>query len=65
MLNKVEKLNNYLNINDEVSNCHMICCKRTHITVADPGFPVGGGANLVRGVPTPNVATFRKMCMSK
>ena len=32
--------------------------------VADPGFPLGGGTNLV-GVPTPNTATFRKICMSK
>ena len=28
-------------------------------TVADPGFPVGGGVRLV------GVATFRKICMSK
>ena len=27
--------------------------------VADPEFPVGGGA------PTPEAATFRKICMSK
>ena len=34
--------------------------------VADPGFPVGGGgADLVGGVPTPEAATFRKICMSK
>ena len=30
------------------------------IAVADPGFPVRGG-----GAPTPEAATFRKICMSK
>ena len=33
-------------------------------TVADPGFPVGG-ADLVEGAPTPEAATFKKICMSK
>ena len=32
--------------------------------VADPGFPMGG-ADLVGGAPTPEAATFRKICMSK
>ena len=37
-----------------------------YYSVADPGFPVGGGANLVRGgAPTPNSAMFRKICVSK
>ena len=35
------------------------------LPVADPRFPVGGGANLVSGVPTPNAAMFHKICMSK
>ena len=34
-------------------------------TVADPGFPVEGGVDLVGGAWTPEVATFRKICMSK
>ena len=33
-------------------------------SVADPGFPMGG-AHLVGGAPTPETATFRKICMSK
>ena len=32
--------------------------------VADPGFPVGG-YRPCRGVPTPEVASFQKICMSK
>ena len=36
-----------------------------YTTVTDPGFPIGGGANLVKGTPTPDMATFRKICMSK
>ena len=28
--------------------------------VADPGFPVGGGADLVGGAPTPETTTFEK-----
>ena len=36
--------------------------KTTH-AVADPGFPVGGGTHLVGGA-TPEVVTFRKLCMS-
>ena len=35
------------------------------VTVADPGFPVGGGVDLVGGPWTPEAATFRKFCMSK
>ena len=34
------------------------------MTVADPGFPVGG-VDLVRGAWTPEAVTFRKFCMSK
>ena len=36
------------------------------MSVADPGFSIGG-ANLLGGggTPTPNAATFRKICMSK
>ena len=33
-------------------------------SVADPGFPVGGHQPR-RGVPTPEAATFQKICMSK
>ena len=34
--------------------------------VADPGFPVGGGAWTSYGGPwTPEAATFQKFCMSK
>ena len=33
--------------------------------VADPGFPVVGGVDLVGGAWTPEAATFRKICMSK
>ena len=33
--------------------------KRLRTTVADPGFPVGGG------VPTSDVGTFRQKCMRK
>ena len=35
------------------------------MSVADPGFPVGGGMDLVGGVWTPEGVTFRKFCMSK
>ena len=35
-----------------------------HVSVADQGFPIGG-ANLVGGAPTPETATFQKICMSK
>ena len=28
-----------------------------HVAAADPGFPIGG-ADLVGGAPTPEVATF-------
>ena len=31
--------------------------------VADPGFPVGG--HQPHGGPTPDMATFHKICMSK
>ena len=34
------------------------------LTVADPGFPVGG-VDLVGGAPTPEAVTFRTFCMSK
>ena len=34
--------------------------------MVDPGFPIGGGANLVGGgAPTPDAATFCKIFMSK
>ena len=33
------------------------------VSVADPGFPVGG-ADLIGG-PNPEVAMFQKTCMSK
>ena len=33
--------------------------------VADPGFPVGGGVDLVGGARTPEAVTNRKFCMSK
>ena len=36
-----------------------------YMSVADPGFPVGGGTDLIGGAPTPEAATFRKICMSK
>ena len=35
------------------------------VTVADPGFPVGGGHGPRRGAWTPEAAMFRKICMSK
>ena len=45
--------------------------KKTHgyyenitYTVADPGFPIGG-CQPRGGAPTPEAATFRKICMSK
>ena len=38
--------------------------KYVHITVTDPGFPVWGRQPR-RGAPTPEVAMFRKICMSK
>ena len=34
-------------------------------SVADPVFPAGGGANLVRRAPTPDAATFHKICISE
>ena len=37
-----------------------------YYSVADPGFPVGGTpTSLGGGVPTPDMATFHKICMSK
>ena len=33
--------------------------------MADPGFPVGGGMDLVGGDVTPEVVMFQKFCMSK
>ena len=35
------------------------------IVVADPGFPLRGGVNLIQGFPTPDAASFPKICMSK
>ena len=37
--------------------------QQTH-AVADPGFPIRGRRPR-RGAPTPEAATFRKICMSK
>ena len=34
-------------------------------SVADPGFPTGGGVDLVGGTWTPEAATFRRICVSK
>ena len=34
-------------------------------SVADLAFPVGGASLMGGGAPTPYVATFRKICMSK
>ena len=42
--------------------CNITFCE--YITVADPGFPVGGRQPR-RGAQTPEAATFRKICMSK
>ena len=42
---------------------HIVCPFRSALSVADPGFPVGMGANLV-GAPTPNAVMFRKLFMS-
>ena len=40
----------------------ILCCN----SVADPGFPVGGGGvDLVGEAWTPEAVTFRKICMSK
>ena len=33
--------------------------------MADPGFPVGGGAEPLGGVPTSDVGTFWQKCMRK
>ena len=42
-----------------------LCVENTSkLTVADPGFPVGGRGPR-RGAWTPEAATFHKMCMSK
>ena len=35
-----------------------------YYAVADPGFTMGGRQPR-RGAPTPEAATFRKICMSK
>ena len=36
------------------------------LAVVDPGFPVGGRPPRGEGgVPTPEMVTFRKFCMSK
>ena len=37
---------------------------KAFLSVVDPGFPAGG-ANLIRGAPTPDVATFHKIYVSK
>ena len=39
--------------------------KFTVTTVSDPWFTVGGGANLLRGMPTPDETTFWKFFMTK
>ena len=38
---------------------------REMITVADPGFPVGGVDLVGGGAWTPEVVTFQKFCTSK
>ena len=40
---------------------------RLLLSVADPGFPIGGGggAEPLGGAPTSNVGTFRQKCMRK
>ena len=44
------------------SNCKSKTFRQ--ISVADPGFPVGGHGPR-RGAWTPKAVTFRKFCMSK
>ena len=45
---------------------HMLnCIFIDYITVADPGFPVGGTWTSQEGEWTPEAVTFRKFCMSK
>ena len=51
------------------NGCNTWLCiqiERQHrlVSVADPGFPVGG-IDLVGGAPTPEVVMFRKFCVSK
>ena len=36
-----------------------------HLAVADPGFPIGVGVDIIGGACTPEVGTFLKVCMSK
>ena len=42
---------------------HYIGVLQTLITVADPGFPVGGRRPRKGGALTPEAVTFRKLCM--
>ena len=56
----IEKRNN-----QENKFLHCDWCKCQCLSVADPGFPVGGGVDLVGGPWTPEVAMFQKFCMSK
>ena len=39
--------------------------KLHYSSVADPGFPVGGGVDLVGGTLTSEAGMFQKFCMSK
>ena len=43
----------------------LIVYRKGDIAVADPGFPVGGADLVGGGTPTPEVATFQNICMSK
>ena len=67
---KLTFCNTFSLINERVSTCDDAYCVEYTIVIVstfsatDPGFPVGG-ANLVGEAPTPEVATFRKICMSK
>ena len=47
---------------DEI--CKSLECRTIPLTVADPGFPVGG-RRPVGGVPTSNMYTFWQKCMRK
>ena len=39
--------------------------KNIYKSVADPGFPVGGGADPLGGAPTSDAYTFWQKCMQK
>ena len=51
------------NYSDRKENRHLNCKHSPfsvllNNTVVDPGFPVGGGTNLIRGAPTLDAPTF-------